>query len=119
MSLSTSINLDGYQGNVNVTGALTMSSTGSFGATGAAGNVTTLGTDNLVLNTNSGTNSGNITLTQGVNGNITATTNGSGIFVITAAGGATLSAQSTADNAITRKDYVDTTAIAFSITFGY
>jgi hypothetical protein len=39
----------------------------------------TNGAVNLVLNTNGGTNSGNITINQGVNGNIAVTPNGTGV----------------------------------------
>jgi hypothetical protein len=42
--------------------------------------VTTGGTTDLVLNTNSGTNSGNITITDGAAGAITITPNGTGII---------------------------------------
>ena len=40
--------------------------------------ITTQGTGDLILNTNSGTNTGNITIADGVNGNITVETNGTG-----------------------------------------
>ncbi len=40
--------------------------------------VTTGGTEDLILNTNNGTNAGNITLADGANGNIDVTTNGTG-----------------------------------------
>lgn len=40
--------------------------------------VTTQGTGDLILNTNSGTNSGNITILDGANGNISVTPNGTG-----------------------------------------
>jgi hypothetical protein len=45
--------------------------------------ITTNGTGNLSLNTNFNTNSGNITITQGVDGNITLDPNGTGIVSIT------------------------------------
>ena len=51
--------------------------------------VTTASAVNLVLDTNAGTNSGNITINQGVNGNIVLTPNGTGTVVLgdtTAAG---------------------------------
>jgi hypothetical protein len=44
--------------------------------------ITTNGTGNLVLNTNSGTNSGTITLHQGVDGNIFLTPNGQGVVKV-------------------------------------
>ena len=44
--------------------------------------VTTQGTGDLILNTNNGTNAGNITLADGANGDITVTPNGTGDFVV-------------------------------------
>jgi len=41
--------------------------------------ITTQGTGDLILNTNNGTNAGNITLLDGANGNITFTNNGTGV----------------------------------------
>jgi len=48
------------------------------GSGSAAGDITSSGTQDLILDTNAGTNSGNITITDGVNGNITLSPNGSG-----------------------------------------
>ena len=48
------------------------------GASNTATTLTTNGTGNLTINTNSGTNAGSIVLAQGVNGNITITPNGTG-----------------------------------------
>ena len=48
------------------------------GSGSAAGDITTSGTHDLILDTNAGTNSGNITITDGVNGNITLSPNGTG-----------------------------------------
>ena len=48
------------------------------GSGSAAGDITTSGTQDLILDTNAGTNSGNITITDGVNGNITLSPNGTG-----------------------------------------
>ena len=53
--------------------------TGSANAT-----VTSSGAHDLILDTNSGTNSGNITITDGSNGNITLTPNGTGDVVASA-----------------------------------
>ena len=53
--------------------------TGSANAT-----VTSSGAHDLILDTNSGTNSGNITITDGSNGNITFTPNGTGDVVASA-----------------------------------
>jgi len=44
--------------------------------------ITTNGTGDLILNTNSGTNTGSITIADGVNGNISITPNGTGSVVI-------------------------------------
>ena len=49
-----------------------------IGTGAASATLTTSGTHDLVLDTNSGTNSGNITITDGANGNIDFTTNGTG-----------------------------------------
>ncbi len=50
-----------------------------IGSGGAAATLTTSGTYDLVLDTNKGTNSGNITITDGANGDITITPNGTGV----------------------------------------
>jgi len=49
-----------------------------IGTGAASATLTTSGTYDLVLDTNKGTNSGNITITDGANGNIDITTNGTG-----------------------------------------
>jgi len=49
-----------------------------IGTGSASATLTTKGTHDLVLDTNAGTNSGNITITDGANGNIDFTTNGTG-----------------------------------------
>ena len=49
-----------------------------IGTGSASATLTTSGTHDLVLDTNSGTNSGNITITDGANGAIDLTTNGTG-----------------------------------------
>ena len=49
-----------------------------IGTWSASATLTTSGTHDLVLDTNSGTNSGNITITDGANGNIDVSTNGTG-----------------------------------------
>ena len=49
-----------------------------IGTGAASASLTTKGTHDLVLDTNSGTNSGNITITDGANGAIDLTTNGTG-----------------------------------------
>tara|TARA_Y100001970_G_C14143753_1_gene808663 strand:- start:515 stop:1522 length:1008 start_codon:yes stop_codon:yes gene_type:complete len=49
-----------------------------IGTGAASATLTTKGTHDLVLDTNSGTNSGNITITDGANGDINISTNGTG-----------------------------------------
>jgi len=49
-----------------------------IGTGAASATLTTSGTHDLVLDTNSGTNSGNITITDGANGDINISTNGTG-----------------------------------------
>lgn len=53
------------------------------GDNGAAATITSNGAGNLVLNTNSGTNSGTITIAQGANGAITIAPNGTGDVILT------------------------------------
>jgi len=62
--------------------------------------VTTGGTENLILNTNGGTNSSNITITDAANGDVTVNANGTGDFVI----------QGNSDRAGRIKIYEDTDA---------
>jgi hypothetical protein len=52
------------------------------GTGSAAATITTSGAYDLTLDTNSGTNSGTITITDGANGAITATPNGTGTVVV-------------------------------------
>jgi hypothetical protein len=52
-----------------------------IGDENAQARITTFGTGNLLLNTNNGTNTGNITINQGANGNITMACNGTGSIV--------------------------------------
>ena len=53
-----------------------------IGTGAAAATLTTSGAHDLILDTNSGTNSGTITITDAANGNITLTPNGSGNVVL-------------------------------------
>jgi len=59
------------------------SGTTVWGNTNTAYTLTTNGTGNLTINTNSGTNSGSIVITQGSNADITVTPNGTGKTVVT------------------------------------
>ena len=52
------------------------------GTGSAASTITSSGAYDLILDTNSGTNSGTITITDGANGNITATPNGTGVVEV-------------------------------------
>ena len=74
---------NGTNGNITVepsgTGDIYLNSdTVRVGDTGATATITSNGSGDLVLNTNSGTNSGTLTIAQGVNGNITLEPNGTG-----------------------------------------
>jgi len=68
---------DAANGNI----ALTNNGTGEIviGSGTASGKITTSGTQDLVLDTNSGTNSGTITITDGADGNINIAPNGTGV----------------------------------------
>jgi hypothetical protein len=70
----------GASGETNVSFKILPKGTGEVivGTGSADATVTSNGTHNLVLDTNSGTNSGNITITDGANGDINLTTNGTG-----------------------------------------
>jgi len=67
----------------NGTGDVTLQAdTVKVGDSNADATITTNGTGNLTLNTNSGTDSGVITIVDAANGNITITPNGSGNIVL-------------------------------------
>ena len=53
-----------------------------IGSGTAAGDITTSGTQDLILDTNSGTNSTNITITDGAGGDVTINPNGAAEFVL-------------------------------------
>jgi len=74
-----SISATGGDSNIDV--AVIPKGTGEtkIGTGSAAATLTTSGAHDLVLDTNSGSNSGNITITDGSNGNITISPNGSGV----------------------------------------
>jgi hypothetical protein len=71
-------------GDSNIDLALAPKGSGELvvGTGSAAATITTSGAYDLTLDTNSGTNSGTITITDGANGAITATPNGTGEFVV-------------------------------------
>jgi len=72
--------LDGAGGNIN----LAPNGTGEIvvGSGSADGDITTSGTYDLIIDTYGGTNAGNLTLTNGANGAITLTPNGTGVVDI-------------------------------------
>jgi hypothetical protein len=68
----------------NGTGDVLLSAdTVQVGDANAAATITTNGTGNMVLSTNSGTNSGTVTINQGANGTIELAPNGTGIVDVT------------------------------------
>jgi hypothetical protein len=71
-------------GDSNIDLALAPKGSGEIvvGTGSAASTITSSGAYDLILDTNSGTSSGNITITDGSNGNITATPNGTGVVAI-------------------------------------
>lgn len=80
---------NGTNGNIEIephgTGdVLITSDTVRIGDQNAAATLTTYGTGNLVLNTNTGTDSGSITIANGTNGDITIQTNGTGDVLVNA-----------------------------------
>ena len=72
--------LDGANGNIN----LAPNGTGEIvvGAGDTAGDITSNGAYDLIIDTNSGTNAGSLTFTNGANGAITLTPNGTGVVAI-------------------------------------
>jgi len=67
----------------NGTGDVTLQAdTVQVGDSNANATITTNGTGDLILNTNAGTNSGNITIADGANGDIALTPNGTGRIVL-------------------------------------
>ena len=67
----------------NGTGDILLSAdTVTIGDSDANATLTTNGTGDLILNTNSGTNSGSITIADGVDANISITTNGTGEIIV-------------------------------------
>jgi len=93
MSGSSRIYVVGYR-YVGLTGVTNLPNI-TLGTGGAAGTLTTNGAYNLLLNTNAGTNSGTITITQGVNGNIALTPNGTGTVSVTSLNKVTITAPAT------------------------
>ena len=80
---SININYSGGNGNIEISPTGTgqthiLASTIQVGKSNTDATITTNGTGDLILNTNSGTNSGNITIADGANGTITVATNGTG-----------------------------------------
>jgi hypothetical protein len=63
---------------IDVTGGINATGAARLGVLNTDTSLTTYGTGTLVISTNAGTNSGTITIAQGVNGNITLAPNGTG-----------------------------------------
>ena len=72
--------IEGTGGDTNIGIDLKPKGSGEIviGSGSASATLTTKGAHDLVLDTNAGTNSGNITITDGANGNIDVSTNGTG-----------------------------------------
>ena len=70
---------------IDVTGGINATGAARLGVLNTDTSLTTYGTGTLVISTNAGTNSGTITIAQGVNGNITLDPNGTGKVAIDAA----------------------------------
>jgi len=100
----------GASGETNVDLHLKPKGTGELriGTGAAAATLTTSGAHDLVLDTNSGTNSGTITITDAANGDITVAPNGTGRAKVT-------NATSSSTQVVT----TDRKAIALSLVFGY
>ena len=100
----------GASGETNVELHLNPKGTGELriGTGAAAATLTTSGAHDLVLDTNSGTNSGTITITDAANGDITVAPNGTGRTKVT-------NATSSSTQVVT----TDGKAIALSLVFGY
>jgi len=100
----------GASGETNVDLHLKPKGTGELriGTGAAAATLTTSGAHDLVLDTNSGTNSGTITITDAANGDITVAPNGTGRTKVT-------NATSSSTQVVT----TDGKAIALSLVFGY
>jgi hypothetical protein len=78
---------NGANGNITIepngTGDVLLNAdTVQIGDSGAAATLTTNGAGNLTINTNNGTNASNMVFSNGVNGNITVTPNGTGVFIV-------------------------------------
>ena len=103
----------------NTDGDISISPNGTgevvVGSGSASGKITSSGAHDLVIDTNSGTNSGSITITDGTDGNINITPNGNGRTVL---GGATQLTQinDTNDNALVK--VTATTNAVNEITIG-
>jgi len=70
----------------NGTGSIALSGPMKLGTGSANATITSNGAHNLVLDTNSGTNSGTITIVDGANGNITIENDGTGDILLKAGG---------------------------------
>ena len=83
---------DGADGNISITpngnGDVSLSAdTVIVGDSNANATITTNGTGDLTLNTNSGTNSSSITITDAANGNVAVALDGTGVFQVDGSNG--------------------------------
>ena len=83
---------DGADGNISITpngnGDVSLSAdTVIVGDSNANATITTNGTGDLTLNTNSGTNSSSITITDATNGNVAVALDGTGVFQVDGSNG--------------------------------
>ena len=101
----------GASGETNVDVHIKPKGTGEtrIGTGAAAATLTSSGTQDLILDTNSGTNAGTITLTDGTNGDITIAPNGTGRAKVTNATGTSSTQTVTTDGK----------GIVLSMVFGY
>jgi len=85
------------------------------GDSNANATITTNGTGDLILNTNSGTNSGTVTIADGVNGNISFAPNGTGEVQVT--GGLTVTGDLDVDNLNVNGNTISSTDTNGNIVF--
>lgn len=83
LNYNDSIKLTTTATGVDITGGINATGAARIGVLNTDTSLTTYGTGTLTISTNGGTNSGTITIAQGVNGNITLTPNGTGKTAVT------------------------------------
>ena len=106
---------DGVNGNITITpdgtGDVNLDAdTVRIGDSGAGATLTTNGAGTLTLNTNSGTTTGSIVITQGANGNISLTPNGTGVVLLSGTSIAFVTPTAANQPAITGRSIVTSSA---------